>query len=104
VAQPVYSVNFLSESASTGLKSFPVPAGFRAVIRDLDIVLEPTGGAVLQLFGAGVGIWIAEVGFEGSFTYYAWRGRQVVDYPSAIDVNTSDTADYRLSGYLLSLP
>ena len=104
MAQPVYSTQFIASPTFLGTYDFIVPTGFVAVVRDLDIVLQPTGSAVLQLFVNGCGIWIAETGFQPGFSYWSWRGRQVCTSPGAVRAVLSDNGSVVVSGYLLSLP
>jgi hypothetical protein len=101
---PVYSTQFIAYTGPASTPSYIVPVGFRAVVRCIDVVLQPTGGTILSAFVDGVGFWHVPVGFEPGFTYWSWRGRQVCTEPGAVDFTLGDAGSVVVSGYLLSLP
>lgn len=86
-----------------------VPAGFIAVVRDLDAYCDATlGFATLFLHGA-IGQAIAWHHWDVATTdQFQWRGRQVYEPGELIEVE-ADTGigvgiDVTVSGYLLALP
>ena len=104
MAIPVYSTRFILEHGATGPHSYLVPAGFVAIIRDVDVTTQPTGGCNILLVVDLALLWIVELGLEPQFTYQSWRGRQVVPGGGVMTLDTTDTADYAVSGYLLTSP
>ena len=101
MAQPVFSTRLLGGSSNVGLVTYIVPLGFTVVIRQFDAVTEPTSGCNLLLFVAGFNFFIRQLGFEPQFSYTTWSGRQVANEGELIHVDTTDTTDFSLSGYLL---
>jgi len=101
VAQPVYSTRLLGAHNNIGPVPFLVPAGYTVVVRDLDCVTEPTGGCNILLLVAGFLVFIRQLGLEPQFSYTEWRGRIVAFEGEVIQVDTTDTSDFALSGYLL---
>lgn len=88
-----------------GTAVYTVPAGFVAVLRDLDAYF---GGDIapqnMFLHGpAGQAIW-----WNGWTVLIAgvaqWRGRQVIQGGESFDVTTDAPMDVSVSGYLLTLP
>lgn len=105
MARAVYSTRFLEEVGLDGLASYTVPAGFTAVLRDLD-AYNASGIAVGRIFllgHLGQTIWFA-VSAEEQDTYQSWRGRQVLLEGEKFTVNTEVHWDVTVSGYLLTLP
>jgi hypothetical protein len=90
-------------SASSG----PVPDGFVWVVRDIDLT---TGGEIYAYLG-GISIFtdvggpLYQVYAPGAYgaSYYAWRGRQVLEAGDRITLATADSVWIaRISGYTLS--
>jgi len=104
MALAVYSTRFILRPFMTGYQSYLVPVGYVAVVRDLDVVTEPTSGNVILLAIAGNTIFISELGVEPAFTNQEWRGRAVAYPGDLISLDTSDTASGHVSGYLLTSP
>lgn len=104
MAVPVYSTRFILRASVVGPQSFAVPPGYLAVVRDVDVTTEPTGGCNVLLFVGGALLWIVELGLEPQFTYQAWRGRAVANALDIIELDTTDTASGHVSGYLLTSP
>lgn len=107
----VYSTLLMAwRAVSAGTNTYTVPAGFRAVVRD--IVATPMAGSVGSgLFGFDVHdhdghIFFARLtpaAFVGG-TFH-WEGRQIVDAGGQIIASAYDDGwDFRISGYLLTLP
>jgi hypothetical protein len=106
VSYPVYSVRFLQARAYSGVATYLVPAGFVAVLRDLD-AFQVAGLTVPQIYlvgAAGQTIWWNSGSLVDS-SYSSWRGRQVINEGETFAVNVAtETASFAVSGYLLSLP
>lgn len=103
--QPPYSTRFLlySGSAAGTVASFTVPAGYVAVLRDIDLLATSAAltGAIVQAGTAYPGIlW---TGPTAATTSRAWRGRQVFYAGEVIRCYVFDGSwDVLASGYLLS--
>lgn len=104
MAFSLYSTRFILRTSATGPQSYPVPAGMLAVVRDMDVTLEPTGGANVLLFIAGALIFIAQFGLEPQFTDVQWRGRAVAYPGELVELDTTDTGSGHVGGYLLTAP
>lgn len=106
--RPVYSSRFIQQKGLTSSASFAVPAGYIAVLRDLDSFIgTPAGLNSIFLHGAlGQAIWWSEATI-GQSQYASWRGRQVFEPGELIvvevDVGALDAYDVTVSGYLLTL-
>ena len=104
-AVAVYSHRFLDEAGFTGSAAFLVPAGFVAVVRDLDCWVGAGAGGSIEM-----GIGGSAVFFGYTFSVVTvqatatWRGRQVLNSGEQLLVATDAPADFAVSGYLLSLP
>jgi hypothetical protein len=107
VASTVYSVRFISDYAAPVSGTYVVPAGFRAIVRDVDAYNAPGGASedyvfvgVLEIGGAFMYQHFGDAGWVG------WRGRQVVNEGETIQVggNTESVQSIQVSGYLLTLP
>lgn len=107
MAQPVYSVRFISDYAATVSGSYTVPAGYRAIVRDVDAYNAPGGADTDYVF-----VYVNEVGGAFMYQHFAgvpwvgWRGRQVVNEGETITVggNSESLQSIMVSGYLLTLP
>lgn len=103
--RPVYSTRFLAWEADETPGDYIVPAGYLAIVRDLDV--WSGGGAMInwQLSIAGLCKFAA-----GQFTIESvaqtgqWRGRQVVLPGEALVFGSDGSTDGICSGYLLLLP
>jgi len=104
----VYSTRFLQAHGLSGTTTYTVPAGYRAVLVQLDTYSNPLLALEVFLHGAlGQAMW------WGQWTptipqYQHWAGRQVIEAGESVDVEVNagpgDGADVTLSGYLLTLP
>lgn len=109
MARSVYSTRFIQQHGLSGTASYVVPAGFTAVVRDVDSFIgAPVGLNALFLHGAiGQAIWWTQATI-GESQYASWRGRQVYLEGETIeveaDVGTFDAYDVTVSGYLLTNP
>ncbi len=104
MSRPVYSTRLLGAVGLVGTLSYTVPAGFVAVIRDLDAY---NGGGItvtnITLHGSG-GQTIWQDDSTTLSRNSAWRGRQVIFAGETFDVHTTGAWDVTVSGYLLSTP
>lgn len=101
---PVYSVRFFAEHGLNGTVTYTVPAGFKAVLRDLDAY---NGGGVISTSvflegNNGQSIWSDSSSAQAKVSQ--WRGRQVIEPGETITLTTTGAWDITVSGYLLSLP
>lgn len=102
---PVYSTRFLQRHGGpSGSDIFVVPAGYVAVIRDLDGWINNVGGGSLTLQGAlGQQVYAQEQVPLSSGNVLMWRGRVVYEAGESITVVCVSAVDYVLCGYLLTL-
>jgi hypothetical protein len=102
---PFYSHRFIAEAGFTGSAAFLVPAGFVAVVRDIDAVIFTPGAGTIE---AGIGGSAVFWGFTWSFVavlgWESWRGRIVLNPGEQLVITTNTGMDFSASGYLLSLP
>jgi hypothetical protein len=105
MARPVYSTEFFAIAGLSGTHTYIVPAGFIAILRDVDAYANVTvASRELHLIGDhGQTIWWQSWGTEDQFAAQ-WHGRQVIEPGGIIRAVTSDLIDVSASGYLLSLP
>ncbi len=105
---PVYSQRFIEvlDLANSGF-TYTVPAGFRAVFKQLSVVNK--SGILGTIFQAGGNIgqtWAlnAAEGLVGPYEYQ-WYGQQVFFPGDVVTVNAAgDPLDITASGFLLTLP
>lgn len=104
----VYSVRFISGNipAPGGGLFYTVPAGYRAVVRDLDVAYQTTGGSTQVEFAiAGVTFFGNAQNSSALWVAVQWRGRQIANAGDQIGVGVSgDSSSVAVSGYLLVLP
>lgn len=106
MASPVYSSRFISAPGLSTTRSYTVPAGYIAIIRDLDAYGNITGFADLYLHGASgeTLYWFHWSALQQEAVL--WRGRQVIYAGESFDVTVStggiDAVDVAVSGYLLT--
>jgi hypothetical protein len=105
MARAVYSQRFIQEAGLNGSSSYVVPAGFKAVLRDLDVYNGAGGTASVFLQGAlGQAIWVHRWALGDGASPQDWHGRQVLETGESVTIRTDVPMDVTLSGYLLSLP
>lgn len=107
MALPVYSVRFISGNTGAGDPVYTVPAGFVAVLRDVDVYNNSAVVAELFLEDSQTGQAIARFDSQGPTDTGSqqWRGRQVFDAGGGFLFHaTAGTWDVRACGYLLSAP
>lgn len=106
----VYSTLFLSGNTTGGAPVYTVPAGFVAILRDVDVYNNSLVFAELFLEDSEFGNTIWRVDNNAfipgsSIGSSQWRGRQVFTEGNGFLFNASSgTWDVRASGYLLTLP
>jgi hypothetical protein len=106
VSRPVYSERFVAVSGLTSIVSYTVPAGYRMVLRDIDIFQgsQPTAPD-FRCRGAGGATIFQITGGVLTDTWSAWRGRQVFYEGERVDfIANVGNCDVTASGYLLTLP
>jgi hypothetical protein len=104
----VYSTQFVTLGVAVAPYEYEysVPAGYLAIIRDVDVFWRPTtlGGALTILNQVTAAIWYS-TNAENTAQWQGWRGRQVIPAAGTFAVNIlAGTCDVTVSGYLLSLP
>lgn len=94
-------------NSETPNSSFEVPAGFTAVVREIDLYAE-LGGEGMQAFlqgpGASIGIGFAALQALGANTSVHWEGRVVAPENYLIAFNIAGVGLYSsayVGGYLL---
>lgn len=106
MAYPVYSQRFINAVYPPAVVQYEVPAGFRAVVRDIVIwTIGPvsTEVAYVQIDGGAV-IFQVNPPENVSATYH-WSGRQVLEPGELLDFyESSEAFTCCVSGYLLTLP
>jgi hypothetical protein len=103
----IYSVNFVSANTGAGSLVYPVPTGFVAILRDLDVYNNSAITAELFLEDTVSGVAIARFDVTGPSDSGSktWRGRQVFEAGGGFTLRASaGTWDCRASGYLLIAP
>ena len=107
MSRPVYSTRFIAGFAPSVAGSYTVPAGFVAIVRDIDAWHEAGGSGSDYLYASVVSL-------GGAFFYetfaasqwISWRGRQVINPGEELVVQGNSTVNQSVmvSGYLLMLP
>lgn len=101
----VYSYRFINVAGFLGHAAFEVPAGYVAVVRDIDACDFTPGGATIEAgIGDGAVFWIYTWPPETVGGWQGWRGRVVLQPGEQLVLNSSAELDMVASGYLLSLP
>jgi hypothetical protein len=107
MATPVYSTLFIAARGVNINAGYVVPAGFVAVVRDIEIAFlaTPNNTAADVLDHATSTILTYHLQLN-PFEEHHWEGRQVVDTGAEILASSAGPADtsIRVSGYLLTLP
>lgn len=104
-----YSTRFAAgEGTGSGAVVYTVPAGYVAVIRDIELLSGSgtTDEVVIDATVPGplnVVIWLHI--FGAAFAWAQWAGRAVLNAGDEISVTApADGSTYLISGYLLSAP
>jgi hypothetical protein len=107
MASTVYSNRLFQALALMASASFTVPAGFKAVLRDVDVfVYGSTTGQAFSIVGPiGQIIWNLNIGGPSNGSWHQWSGRQVFGPGEQVFFEaTAPGTDVTASGYLLQLP
>jgi hypothetical protein len=102
----IYSTRFIDNAALSVGDAYTVPAGFTAVLRDVDVAIGVNLGAFeFKLVGTGAAVlWIFD-GPSSAGESDQWRGRQVFYEGEAFGFFASGaTFSYSACGYLLTNP
>lgn len=100
----VYSTRFFMQHAAGG-GIYTVPAGYTAVVRDIDIFYSGGVGSYVNVINPVYGTFAyAAFGASVDGALISWRGRQVFQAGEAIEWACTDDVDLMASGYLLALP
>ena len=99
----LYSTQFVSRGASTGVHSVAVPSGFIWVVRSISMYgSQSAGTAIATVFlGSGGTVYAVSLAPE---SFGTWSGRQVVNTADTLEVFSSLATDFLVSGYALSTP
>ncbi len=107
MALPVFSTRFLAAHDQPAIvpATYIVPAGFVAVVRDLDVYCgDVLGGDEFFARGsAGQVFWQATIAL-GETGWRFWRGRQVLYAGEQLQMFSTKVFDLSASGYLLTAP
>ena len=106
MARAVYSTRFISlVTSSAASESYTVPAGYTAVIRDINGVMWPEASTTAYVEISDTGLllvyWTAPT---DTYENFRWQGRQVIDSDETISAvsNSPGPVYIAVSGYLLS--
>jgi hypothetical protein len=99
----LYSTQFVSRSASTGVHSVTVPTGYVWVVRSISLYgSQSAGTAEATVFlGSGGTVFAADLA-PTNFAF--WNGRHVINAADTLEVFSSLDTDFLVSGYQLSTP
>jgi hypothetical protein len=108
VSKPVYTQRFIAEQGLSSTVDWPVPSGFRAVIRDVSGNFGASSpGFEIRCFianGAAVCFFAYDAGL-GLDQPFHWEGRVVAEAGELVRAQViTGNADVVISGYLLTLP
>jgi hypothetical protein len=106
VAQtPVYSTRFLQEHHQTG-SGMLVPVGFRAVVRELDVVNTNTFAITAWSLSTGPPASVLEDEDSNPplVVYHHYELRVVVEAGEPISFSATNPLDFYCGGYLLVMP
>ena len=103
MARPVYSVNLLALELS-GTETNFAAVGFVTVIREVSVYIPPPGGPVTASITVGP-IGVFSVTSPGAVAELYHEDRRIVLEPQqGWTVESTDTVQWYISGYLLTLP
>jgi hypothetical protein len=103
MASRVYSTRFILIDSLNGSTAYVVPAGKRAVVREMDAIARSAGGANVYLYVAGVAIVNDNIPGTGT-GYTQWRGEVVARAGETIQVTTTLSCNVYCGGFLLDDP
>lgn len=85
--------------------TYVVPAGFVAVVRDMDAFIGSIIGNVgMVAKGSAAQVFWQETLVAPGNTWVQWRGRQVLFAGESFSMEADDVMDLTASGYLLTAP
>ena len=94
-----YSTRFLIWSLAAGaLQRYTVPAGSRAVLREMDLIIFTSAGGNVILNIAGVTTFLKAFPASGAYQVYVWQGSMVVMGGEQVFVQAD--ASVQMGGYL----
>jgi hypothetical protein len=99
----VYSTRFLAGEAISGTLSYTVPAGYRAVVKEVDGLTTAASSTFVGVQVAGIWIY-SQTNPGGSAQVVAWRGMYVAYAGEEITIATSQSAAGGVNGYLFEDP
>jgi hypothetical protein len=99
----VYSTRFLLADSLNGNLPYTVPAGYVAIVREMDAVARAGGGINVYLYVAGIAIVNDNIPNVGT-GYTQWRGDVVAKAGEIVMVSTTNVCNVYVGGYLLSSP
>lgn len=105
--EPVYSAQFINYSGSTPNTQYEVPAGFTAVVREIDYTVAAADTALGVYFANSPDaptIWIDARTIAAVLQSEQWTGRVVVPAGGLITldaIDVGDTVTVYVGGYLL---
>lgn len=105
MARPVFSTSFLQQQGMYPSATYAVPAGFRAVVRDIELYWNgPSLDTSVHFIGDQGQTWFFDLFTVSSGQRWgSFTGRVVLDLGFSI-TSDNDPVDVSVSGYLLSLP
>jgi hypothetical protein len=105
VSVPVFSTRFGLEHSFDGIYSYEVPAGYVAVVKEIDVTYGISVGASVVAYGPGdAAFWSYHFGTIDLRRTESYQGRAVFYAGEIFSVELSDTGDLYIGGYLLTLP
>jgi hypothetical protein len=108
MAEKVYSTRFIAETSALTSPTFVVPAGYRAVVRSIDLYW--IGGSAADtgiVLWAGLAYIFVAHATPSTEQTFQWQGRQVGNPGDTLTFFARDQpGDWGIlaSGYLLTLP
>jgi hypothetical protein len=101
---PVFSTRFFGLQEVAGSYTYTVPAGYRAVLRCVDLVQQGTSSNAFGLAVIGLGfIWYIDSATYSASVHFQWQGRQVLNPGEQLQADLPGLCTIFASGYLLSL-
>lgn len=102
----IYSTSFAHVSLTPSVNNtlFTCPAGYVAVLRDIDAFCESAGTQTVFFFFTAPGLPFTGLEFASANSWAQWRGRQVFGVGQELVASPSaGTIVVKISGYLLSV-
>lgn len=106
MARAVYSTRFLAVAGGADAsETYTVPAGFIAVVRDIDVTLSGDASALAQVALESPNLVFAYIPASGTASEsWQWQGRQVCNEGETLAavLSTDTFGSIAVSGYLLT--